>query len=501
MFKQLRRYYVVPLALVAMDAFAVVTSKFLYAQQSLRLDEAQSLWQTSHGTARMLQLVGQDVHVPLYHLMLHYWTILLGNSVPTARLLSLIMFVAVIPLTYILSRQLLSSRQSLLAAGLVTLSPFMNWYGSEARMYMLLTLLTVINQIFFVRIINRRPGAWWGYGLSAVVGVYSHYFFAFVLLTQGVFFLFNRAHFPAGSFRRFVGVAVAVVISLAPWLYYVYSLGLASSTRPHLLKPTSVDLFNTFSQFFFGFQDDRINTIIVSLWPIMILIGFLAIQRNRRFTPSITYLALAAFFPILGAFLISSFVTPVYISRYLIVALPALYILLVWVISGLPRRLPGYVIVGLVGVMTLTSGRQAASADTPVKEDYSGATTYISAHARPQDVVILSAPFTIYPVEYYYTGQAPLQTLPVWDRFKAGDAPAYQAAGLPSQVKTLAADHRNAWVMLSYDQGHNKEILDYYDQHYERLMSRPFSPGLVVYEYKLRYDIPNTDALINSLNR
>ena len=209
---------IVTMSLLIMAAFVVVVSQVLYIHQSLRLDEAQSMWQTSHSVGRMLQLVAQDVHVPLYHFMLHFWQILFGNDVTTVRYLSLSMFVAIVPLTYLLARQLFDWKQSLLTTALVCVSPFMNWYGNEARMYLLLTMMTIINQIFFVRILQRKPNAWWGYAISAIAGSYSHYFFGFVLLTQGIFYLTNVKSFPRNSWLKFTGVATGVGLSLLPWL-------------------------------------------------------------------------------------------------------------------------------------------------------------------------------------------------------------------------------------------------------------------------------------------
>jgi uncharacterized membrane protein len=482
-------------------AAVVLISHWLYIGQSLRLDEAQSLWQTSHGLSRMYQLVAQDVHVPLYHTLLHFWQISFGNTIIVARYLSLLIFCLIIPSSYWLARQLLPRKQSLLITALLAISPFMNWYGNEARMYMLLTLMTVINQTFFLRILRRTPGAWWGYAITAVLGIYSHYFFAFVLVTQALFFVLNRQRFERGSAWRFTAVAAVVATALGPWLYYVYSLGSASTTRPHLLKPSSADLFNTFSQFVFGFQNNQINTVIVSLWPIAILLSLLTIQKHHRYTASLTYMILAAFAPILAAFAVSITITPFYISRYLIVSLPALYIVMVWFIGGLPRRFSGYASLALIGIMMFALGHQAASGDTPVKEDYRDATSYVSTKADPQDVVVLSAPFTIYPVEYYYTGSAALTTIPQWNRFVAGNAPAYRSSELPQQVFAIKGNHRDLWLILSYDQGHNAEILRYFDTHFERLSRKAFSPGLAVYAFRLRYDIPNTNALIRSLNQ
>ncbi|HSH31145.1 MAG TPA: hypothetical protein VK963_00570, partial [Candidatus Saccharimonadales bacterium] len=192
---------------------------------------------------------------------------------------------------------------------------------------------------------------------------------------------------------------------------------------------------------------------------------------------------------------------PLYISRYLIVALPALYLLMLWIIGNLPRRLPLSIGVILVAAMSLTLTQQAISQSTPVKENYAGVSEYLERSVSPQDVVVLSAPFTIYPMEYYYGGSAPLETLPQWNRFESGDAPAYQSSQLASGVKSIGANHKFAWVVLSYDQGNNEEIRRYYDSNYERISQREFSPGLTVYQYRLRYDIPDTEKLIESLNK
>ena len=62
--------------------------------QSLRLDESQSIWQSSHSISGLLHTVALDVHVPLYHLLLHFWLFYFGDSVQAVRLLSLLLFLA-----------------------------------------------------------------------------------------------------------------------------------------------------------------------------------------------------------------------------------------------------------------------------------------------------------------------------------------------------------------------------------------------------------------------
>lgn len=144
-------------------------------------------------------------------------------------------------------------------------------------------------------------------------------------------------------------------------------------------------------------------------------------------------------------------------------------------------------LVVLVGVLFVV---QVLNPNTPVKEDYREAVMYLEEVSSPSDVIVLSAPFTIYPIEYYYKGTAKLTTQPIWDRFSSGSVPAYDEKEVEAQTKENVASYQKAWLVLSYDQGYNDDLKRYYDTHYEKLSEKRFSPGLNVYEYQIRYDEP-----------
>jgi mannosyltransferase len=455
---------------------------------SLRLDESQSLWQVSHSIPGTLHAVAQDVHVPLYHMILHFWILYLGDSVPTVRILSLIFFLINIPLFYVLARHILKVGWSLFATIIFSFSPFMDWYANEARMYTLLALMATLSQIYFLRILQRKKNGWKGYGISSVIGAYSHYFFSFNLAAQGLFFLINRKHYPKGSFKRFVIVGVMVTIALAPWLIYFHSLGSGKNASPLLQRPSTVDFFNAFSQFFFGFQDNYINTILVSCWPLVVLLAFLAIRRGQKVTLEVAYLACAALLPIFFAYILSLIITPFYLSRYMISCVAPLIIVIVWLISRYGKKLSRFMISLIVVMLTLTSIQQAASAKTPLKEDYRGAAQTIEEEAQPQDVVVLSAPFTVYPFEYYYHGKAQIDTLPEWDQAAAGAIPAFNKKTMPSQVKQISQNHRYIYLVLSQNQGYESTIRQYFLHHYPEVSHHTFSPDLTLYVFKVGYN-------------
>lgn len=468
----------------------VLFSVFFLSGQSLRLDEAQSLWQSSHTPAGILKVVASDVHVPLHHFLLHFWQEWFGNSVPLARDLSLIFFVLTIPAIYLLGNLSFSRSVSLFATIMVAVSPFLNWYGSEIRMYSLLTLLTILNQYFFILLFKQRPVkkvTWWGYGITAFLGTFTHYFFALVLLVEAFFYLTHRRIFPPDAFKKFIIAAAVILVAFGPWFYYVHSLSALGNSQPNLSPPTSVNLFNSFSQFVFGFQDDHINTLLVSLWPLSVLLAFLALRKRTYLQPDTQYFLMAAIIPVVAAFCISVFFIPLFVTRYLIVTVPSLYLFLGWVISTYPRIIRTPLKVIIVSAMCLLLVQQAWSASTPVKENFREATVYLNANAGPRDVIAVSAPFTIYPVIYYYNGPAMITTLPIWDRFVVGSIPPFDPATFPAQVEQIKGDHQNLWLLLSYDQGYQEDLRLYFDTHYQRLAEFDFSPGLSLYEYKLRY--------------
>ena len=275
--------------------------------------------------------------------------------------------------------------------------------------------------------------------------------------------------------------------------------GELGNSSPVLPIPTTVDLFNTFSQFLFGFQSDNVNTALLSLWPVTLGLAFFALRKSEKLTPESQYF-LITFVLGIGLAFAFSLILPLFVSRYLIFTVPSLFLLLTSFISLYPPRAAALARTGVIVLMFVMLGVEIISPTTPVKEDYRDASTYLTQNASAQDVVIVSAPFTIYPVEYYYRGTAPLQTLPSWDHYAYGPIPAFSETNLPAQVASSTTDAEDAWVLFSYDQGYQSNIKSYFDDHYQQLADIPFSPGMVLYEYKLRYDTPLSNLATTTLS-
>lgn len=455
---------------------------------SIRLDESQSLWQTSRSIVNILKVIAQDVHIPLYHIILHTWQAYLGNDIAVARILSVVFFVVTIPIAYKLFSFAYNNKTiALFSTLLLSISPFLNWYANEVRMYSLLILLVVSNQYFFLRIYKNNDAlAYLGFFITSLFGIYTHYFFSVYLIVIAIFFFIFRKEFQPRTLPKLLTIFVIVGSLFTPWLYFVYSQGSASNTKPLLTQPTTVDLFNTFDQYFVGFQEDATNSLIISLWPLItILILLLLRRRFKGFNLETYFFATVAFAPILLVFFFSLFVRPFFVSRYLAYTIPSLYILIGYVITLYSKRITYFLRIVLIFVM-LSGFFLQLNTSSPVIENYKQAIDYTNANISYQDVLILSAPFTLYPVEYYYKADAPIYTLPIWER-TSGQIPPFNKENLPLEIEQLTSKTNKAWVLLSYDQGYEEDIRLYFDEHFHRLEAHTFSKDLKLFVYQITY--------------
>ena len=489
------------LSLAGMMLLPVALSYFYFIGQGLRLDESQSIWQVSRSLPDIFAVVASDVHVPLYHTLLHFWLLCIGDNVFVARSMSLLFYLISIPSLYFLGKRAFNHTVGLFAAFLFSISPFMNWYGNEVRMYTLLTLLVVLNQYFFVRIfkdVDVSEHVWVWYTLTGLLGVFSHYFFFLNLTSQAVFYFLRYDLFPTGSLRRFVLSATVIGGAFTPWAWYVLHLGQAGFSEPSLATPTSVDLFSTFSQFLFGFQNDNLNTVLLSLWPITVIFGLFTLRRGKRVEET-EYFLTTILVSFVIAFIVSFTISPVFVSRYLIFTIPSLYLLLASLFSHYSPRFSTVAHCSLVGLMLLTLWIEMVNPTTPVKENYKEASLYLNSHVTAQDVVVLSAPFTVYPIEYYYRGTASIMTLPIWNQYTHGAIPTFSPNALPGEVLQVTRSSQNVYLLLSYNQGYEKNIKNYFEDHFQRLYTQTFSNDLTLYVYKLRYDT-GVSAISTTLN-
>ncbi|MCB0168575.1 MAG: glycosyltransferase family 39 protein, partial [Anaerolineae bacterium] len=152
------------------------------AGQSLWSDEGNSVALARRSFTEIAQRTAFDIHPPFYYWLLKIWTGLFGDSEVGLRSLSAVLGVACVYLIWQIARRLLGRRIGLAAALIAAISPFQIYYAQETRMYMLLTLLGTLTVFLAVLMVDQPENPWLkiGYVITVTAGLYTHYAYPIV---------------------------------------------------------------------------------------------------------------------------------------------------------------------------------------------------------------------------------------------------------------------------------------------------------------------------------
>ncbi|MBN1286878.1 MAG: glycosyltransferase family 39 protein [Anaerolineae bacterium] len=158
--------------------------------EALWIDETFSLWAAGEPlVAGPAAVAANDVHPPLYFILLGFWTRLAGDSELAGRYFSALAGVLSAALVYALGRRLSGARAGLCAALVFAVMGMPVRYARELRMYALLCLLSIAATYAYVRWLERptrRRAAL--YAAPAAMLPFTHYYGAFILLFHNIHF-------------------------------------------------------------------------------------------------------------------------------------------------------------------------------------------------------------------------------------------------------------------------------------------------------------------------
>jgi mannosyltransferase len=189
-------------------------------------DEAFAILFSRQGPARML--VGTltptgagsaDIHPLGYYSLLWVWMLAFGESLLSARGLSILAGLATVFVGYALARNLVDRRTAFVAASMLALSPFLVHYSQEIRMYAFLGLWLTLATFCFWKAVNEAGWSWWvGFAVSAALAQYTHNLAAAYLLALALWPVVR------GEWKiawRLALAAMVAVLLYMPWLVNV----------------------------------------------------------------------------------------------------------------------------------------------------------------------------------------------------------------------------------------------------------------------------------------
>lgn len=486
------------LALVAIVLMSFALRVFRLDAQSLWYDEAFSVYLAHFDLAEITARTAADIQPPLYYYLLNLWIALAGDSEFAVRFVSLIFGVLTVPMIFVTARRLSPflfakeerSGMGVLAALLAMLSPLYLWYSQEARMYTLITFLLLLSSYAMLRALSLSPkgvgwgeGKWWTvFAIANIAAVYTHYFALVVIAFQflySTYCLLLAKHAYCSNFKHFasqIGLAfAAILLAFLPWVpnviarfgqdvsYWRGDLKLDEAVRHIFINFTSGE----------SVLEAQGQSIAVG-WLVVLVIGLIALairsaagkkqppeeishSPNHPITFSILYLVIP-----LALLLLLFSRNPKFNARYLMIASPALFLLLAAGLVSLlsfVRSKDILVRVSGIAILLLASSfllYTSAYADSNAyfdpaftKADFRGVANYIQQNIAPNEAIILTSGHLFPAFDYYFHGEARQSRLPDDATLNADHVLGYDAATVLNQT---VAGARGAWVVLWQDE-------------------------------------------------
>ena len=448
--------------------------------QSIWWDEGHSIQMASAPLAQISTLPGMDVHPPGYFAALHQWMAIAGRSEFALRYLSAVFGVLTVALLMRFGRSL--GRQSLrrgwlpgasqpgpgfwtslLAGCLAAVSPFYVAYAQEVRMYALVTFFALASVYFEWSILKRwgckevvgggieksvgQPvrkgwlmGSWVGYVLATAASLYTHYFTIFLLVFENLAWLVWVAlpWAQLGPRRRrmvvWLGTQVAVLLLFAPQLPLATRQAVAYA-NPNLAPPSLGQFVSrSWLAYTLGSAVEPgagrwLSIALALVLGLVVLAQLVAAWRagSRDEWGTLAFLVGWLLVP-LAAYLIVLQRRPSFEPRYMMLATPALLLMLARGLAGKDpsprgwRAAAALMVAAIFGVGTWSYFANAQS----YKDDSAGVAEWLAAETGPGDVVYVDVP---HPFDYYAERiHAPVRYLFV-DVHTAAEALNAEAAG------------------------------------------------------------------------
>lgn len=420
--------------------------------QSLWRDEVDALrFATAPWSEMLSNFTRPGWNGPLYFVLLRAWIALTGRSEYAMRFLSLIFGVISVPLVYALGRRLLTRSVGLIAALLVTVSPYFVWYSQETKMYTLVPALALLAIYSLHRAVHGEGKRWWAVQiLATTLAFYSHILAALLIPVQALLYF---AWWPRAR-RQWPGAIVSLAcltlpyLPLAAWQAPMALRARETGFHQYSLPQMAEILLNGWSAGVLG----RGLPWGASLMGVLATLGLVApLTPLLRPSPSLcaqregeglggsrTALLIWLVTPVLLVWLVS-LRQPLFTDRYLVWSAPAFYLLAAAGLASIAaaRGWIRWAVVPLMGAILAFSGANLwQQATVPVKSDFRAAAAYVADYQEPRettrdqtapgtsrftcylplisadfdDLIIFQIPYGRYTFDYYF----PIDEYP-WD--------------------------------------------------------------------------------------
>lgn len=410
----------------------------LFFGSALRLYglDIQSLWHDELATWQIssqkeitdvIKSASTDKHSLAYYVFLFFVEKYIGDSEVILRLPSALAGILSIFMMFALGTRFYSRKEGLIAAALVAFAWLPIFYSQEARAYSMLLLFAMISTycwfVLLQQLQNNKLKPRYliisAYVVSAIIACYLHYFGLLLIALQGlaatIFFLKKRK-----QLLVILAIYSAIVLAYSPWLWILWNdLHLTS----FWIKEPTYKAFHTFIRSCFSsYKVFCLAIFLYFYYAARLMSNFRSITKDKFSLLNSTFLLILwIVVPLVVVYLKSITSTPVFLSKYLIILSPAVYLLLARSITTLPSIKPIFkntLVIGIIAVLLFSNIFTNGYYSKPHKQQFREVVAYTVENDKPEYNSLIAGYSYKGKLNYYFNKQSSLSKINVMVRRK-----------------------------------------------------------------------------------
>lgn len=304
-------------------ATAVLAYLGLAFSNTVWYDEAYTMAMVKHGFADICSITAQDVHPPLYYILLKIFAAPFGYSIFAAKIFSVIPLLLLIALGYVKLTEFFDRKTGFLFALMTAFLPIMTTYAVELRMYGWAALFVTGCALYAYGAYKDEDSTdYFIFTMFGVLAAYTHYF---ALVSAGiVYIILLIGCIRKKQFKKFILSCAATVVLYLPWLTAFISQLAEKVTNEYWIAPITVKTVLNYFTVWFACGNYTGAFVWLVIVAIAGAVAFIILDGNK--TQKIAVICAVAVFIMTNVvgIIASAAVRPVFIERYAVPSLPLL---------------------------------------------------------------------------------------------------------------------------------------------------------------------------------
>jgi 4-amino-4-deoxy-L-arabinose transferase-like glycosyltransferase len=445
------------ITLLTLLAFALrmadLTARSLWLDESFTILRVNGTWAEMIANIVWRQGIPTiDLNPPLYFALLKVWSGFAGVSEFALKSFSALWAVIVVPLTFVLARDLFGRRTALIATVLAVLCPAYQWYAAELRMYTMMAAMGALSTLLVFRAAKGRRSAFAGWLVVTALSLFTHFSFISLALAHALVLLMALLPKARTVIRRrsfWIGAALSLAgVAAIGWA------GQATIQRGIQLAETALGNPSGRGTPALGFAQEIMGGTVFGmnagdptggwlnlLFALLALMG-IVLPLRKHFLAARIGLAAIVILPVAFWLVLSLLLSNQASFRYVVFIVPALHVLMAQGFVALagawtPARWPRVALAGAgLAALLLASlhGLSYAFTRTPTfQDDWRSFGNHIRQNWQPGDALVinLNTPEAIMP---YVLRDAPVPVIAIreWIEY-------------PVDIQAEINKHRRIW--------------------------------------------------------